>query len=100
MLAKILVGLVAAMLVTGAGVYYAFSGSCDQHTCPGTSTVTVSEGSSCCSQAAKPSCCDGDHTEEAACSEGKACCADATAAFTGPAALTAKSSCKKACCDE
>ena len=95
MLAKILVGVLAAIMVSGAGVYFAFSDSCE-HKCSGSSDVAVSEVS-CCSKTPKP-CCDGHEDEE--CTEGKACSADATGAFIGSAALTAKTGCKKGCCDE
>ncbi len=91
MLAKILVGVLAAVMVSGAGVYFAFSdsGSCD-HRCSGSTDVTVSEGSGC-----TKGCCAGHDDEE--CTEGKACSADATGACLGGAALSAK---KGACCDE
>jgi len=94
MLAKILVGVLAAIMVSGAGVYFAFSDSCD-HQCSGSSDGAVSQ--SACSTP-QPPCCSG-HDDEG-CSDDKACTADATGAFIGSAALTAKTGCKKACCDE
>ncbi len=91
MIAKILVGLIAAALVAGGGIYYAFSGSSCDHGCTGTADVVVSEGASCCSKG----CCSGD--DEAECSEPKACSADAAGACLGSAAVTAK---KSGCCEE
>jgi hypothetical protein len=96
MLAKIIVGVVAALLVTGTGVYFAYSDSCG-HKCSGTADVAPSDDSCCAKTPPKP-CCDGHDEEE--CSESKACTADAAGAFVGGAALTAKSGCKKGCCDE
>lgn len=97
MLAKILVGVLAAVMVSGGGVYFAFcDSSCDHGGCTGTSDITVTEGS-CCAKTAK-TCCDSH--EESECTESKACSADAAGAFVGGAALTAKTGSKKACCDE
>src|SRR5688572_20962681 len=98
MAAKILAGVVAALLVTGAGVYVAFSGDAAQGT--GSETQTVSEGSCCALKSqlacgATPSACP-DHAECA----GQTCSSDALAACTGSAvlAVSAKPDGKAACC--
>ena len=97
MVAKILAGVVAALLVTGAGVYVAFSGDSPRDT--GSETLTVSEGS-CCALKAQLAC-------EAACPlqaecAGQTCSSDALAACTGPAvlAVSTKTSGKGTCCQE
>ena len=95
MAAKILAGVVAALLVTGAGVYVAFSGDAALDT--GSETQAVSEGP-CCALKAKlaceavPSACP----DNAECT-GQTCPSDALAACTGPAVL-AGSAKKVTCC--
>ncbi len=100
MVAKILAGVVAALLVTGTGVYVAFSGDSVRDT--GSETQTVSEGS-CCALKAQLAC----ETTESACSHqaecaGQTCSPDALAACTGSAvlAVSAKTSGKGSCCQE
>lgn len=85
MAAKILAGVVAALLVTGAGVYVAFSGGTTRDV--GSETLTVSEGSCCALKAqlareAATSAC----TFQAECAD-RACSSDALGACTGSAAL-------------
>jgi hypothetical protein len=93
MTAKILAGLVAAVLVTGAGVFVAFSGGTADEK-PACGSLPVSEGA-CCALKAKSSCCD---------SGGSAACGsmDALAACAGSAALgTSPKGCTKlGCCDD
>lgn len=105
MLAKILIGVVAAVAVTGVGIYYALP-DYGAATCPGTlvsqcGTLPVSEGAGCCSVQCPT---------EATCSEVPPCCAakaetDSLAACVGGMALTSAkpSAVSKAaphCCDE
>ena len=85
MAAKILAGVVAALLVTGAGVYVAFSGDAARDT--DSATQTVSEGS-CCAAKAQLACTaaqDGCPLQ-AECA-GQTCSPDALAACTGSAVL-------------
>lgn len=79
MAAKILAGVVAALLVTGAGVYVAFSGDTARDV--GSQTLTVSEGS-CCALKAQLAC----EAARSACPN-QACSSDALGACTGSAAL-------------
>ena len=96
MVAKILVGLAAALLATGAGVFVAFSDA-PTVTCQQAADSTPSH-SPCCSA---PMPC-GDAGESACCVEASAGSTDALAACTGAAAYgTAKPAAKgKTCCAE
>jgi hypothetical protein len=98
MTAKILAGLLAAILVAGVGVYVAFSdGSTDEKpTCRG---LAVSEGA-CPAQKAKLACCEDDGCPYQA--EAATCSRDAVAACAGSAALaTSPKICAKVgCCDD
>lgn len=98
MVAKLLAGVVAALLVTGAGVYVAFSGDSPREA--GSETLTVSEGS-CCAKQARLAC---EATESGCPAEcaGQTCSSDALAACTGPAvlAVSTKTSGKGSCCQE
>lgn len=98
MVAKILAGVVAALLVTGAGVYVAFSGDSARDT--GSETQTVSEGS-CCALKAQLAC-DAAQSECLAVCAGQTCSPDALAACTGSAvlAVSAKTSGQGSCCQE
>jgi hypothetical protein len=108
MATKLLAGVVAALLATGAGVYVAFSGYTTTETAAG--NLPVSEGS-CCAAKAKPACCDATESEADGC-DGcplqaeacrTACTPDALAACTGSAALAAppQKACPKAgCCGD
>jgi hypothetical protein len=98
MAAKILAGVVAALLVTGAGVFVAFSGDAARDT--GRETQTVSEGS-CCALKAQLAC----EAVQSACPHqaecaGQNCSSDALAACTGSAvlAVSAKPAGKASCC--
>jgi len=106
MLAKILVGVVAAVAVTGVGVYYAMPDYYGAATCPGQKAAVaeglpVSEGASCCA-AMCPA--------EAATVEPASCCAaqaktDSLAACVGGMALTSTKMAASAkapahCCEE
>lgn len=96
MVAKVLAGVVAALLVTGAGVYVAFSGDSVRDAVGETQTVSVSEGS-CCALKAQLAC----ETINPECT-GQTCTPDALAACTGSAvlAVSAKTSEKGSCCQE
>jgi hypothetical protein len=99
MVAKILAGVVAALLVTGAGVYVAFSGDSSRDT--GSETQTVSEGS-CCALKARLACeTESACPHQAECA-GQGCSPDALAACTGSAvlAVSTKSPSVGACCQE
>lgn len=100
MLAKILVGVLAAIAVTGVGVYFALPDHC-QSGCSSKQnaqdTLPVSEGSSCC--AAHVETCPGETTEVSACiapsnSDGLAACVGGMALSSAPAKTCVK------CCDE
>ena len=86
MVFKVLLGLLAAVAVTGSAVMY----SASSHTCPLTggctaSAVADSDSSAC--QEEQPSCCAGlSRAKLACCSEGEEATAaggDAVAALTG-----------------
>ena len=96
MVAKILAGVVAALLVTGAGVYVAFSGGAPRDAVGETQTVSVSEGS-CCALKAQLAC----ETINPACA-GQTCTPDALAACTGSAVLAASpmTGAPGSCCQE
>jgi hypothetical protein len=98
MVAKILAGVTAALLVTGAGVYVAFSGDSARDT--ETVTQTVSEGS-CCAMKARLACEVGSCPLQAECA-GQTSSPDALAACTGSAALavSTKSADHGSCCHE
>jgi hypothetical protein len=98
MVAKILAGVTAALLVTGAGVYVAFSGDSARDT--ETATQTVSEGA-CCALKAQLAC-DAAQSECPAACAGQTCSPDALAACTGPAvlAVSAKTSGPGSCCQD
>ncbi|HVK16213.1 MAG TPA: hypothetical protein VM533_04635 [Fimbriiglobus sp.] len=90
---KILAGLAAALLVTGAGVYVAFSGDAPRES--GSETLTVSEGS-CCAAKARLAC----EAAESDC-PGRTCSPDVLAACTGPAVLAASAGTPViSCCQE
>lgn len=94
MLAKILAGVLAALAVTGVGVYYATDGGCG-HKCSGTAPAptTTSADGDCCA-----TLCSADQpTDSSACCATKAttsCCAakatstDDLGACVGGMALT------------
>jgi hypothetical protein len=98
MVAKILAGVTAALLVTGAGVYVAFSG--DSARDAGSEALTVSEGS-CCALKAQLACETTETACPAACA-GQTCSPDALAACTGPAVLAASTRTpgQGSCCQE
>lgn len=106
MLAKILVGVLAAVAVTGVGVYFALphdeKGGCCGKKDTAEQTLPVSEGATCCSaHTAKLDC----TTEEPA-----SCCAvkvntvtpntDALSACVGGMATAAPAKACVKCCDE
>jgi len=87
---KILVGFLAAILVTGAGVYFAMP----DHTCRGSKCSTVgelptSEGSSCCGLA-----------ETATCPDSIAACTGGTSVAVAQSNAAACSKKSIGCCDE
>ena len=108
MLAKILVGVVAAIAVTGVGVYYAMP---DSHCCGARDTaanVTPCDSVAACPSDGETSSCCAAKTVPTA-SEGSGCCAgkaktdaDSLGACVGGMALTSTSPVAKTkhCCDE
>ncbi|HET6572511.1 MAG TPA: hypothetical protein VFG68_02835 [Fimbriiglobus sp.] len=101
MAAKLLAGVIAALLVTGAGVYVAFPGNQTRDTEPVTQQ-TVSEGP-CCALKAQLACeASLDSCPLQAGCAGQSCPADALAACTGSAVLAApaKAVGKANCCAE
>ena len=102
MAAKILAGVVAALVVSGIGVYVAFSGaSADQ--AGATDTLPVSEGSCCVQKTSRAISC----TDSAECplAAGQGCPAEALAACTGAMAIGAPAKTGKAqmaigCCTD
>jgi hypothetical protein len=120
MLAKILVGVIAAVAVTGVGVYYALPDysqpTCPGHACP-LEGAAVSEGTGCCAAACptetvaeQPGCCAAKVATTV--SETPSCCAakgksnaDSLGACVGGMALTttgptAATKAAAHCCDE
>lgn len=105
MLAKILVGVLAAVAVTGVGVYFALpdnetGGCCSKKAATEQPTLPVSEGSSCC--AAHTAKLDCTAEEPAPCCAVKtvATSADALSAATGGMATAAPAKTCTKCCDE
>ena len=111
MLAKILVGVVAAIAVTGVGVYYAMP---DSHCCGARNTAATGTpadtATECPGDGETPSCCAAKMAVPTV-SEGEGCCAakaktsaDSLGACVGGMALTnAPVAVKKPalhCCDE
>ena len=109
MLAKILVGVVAAIAVTGVGVYYAMPDYAQPGCCgksAGNLATPVSDITECPVDGETPSCCAAKAMPV---SEGASCCAakaktsaDSLGACVGGMALTnAAPTAKKAhCCEE
>lgn len=85
---KILIGLLAAVVVTGAGVVGTYGNPFDTDLGPSpcsmkasASAMPLSEGDSCCAMMAMPSCCSSE-TEVAQCD-------DATMALVGGTSMVA-----------
>ena len=94
--AKILAGLVAALLVTGVGVYVASSGDSGAGR-TGDETLPVSEGA-CCTLKMKLACTGADVCPAQTESTGPS---DALAACTGSAAMAVSpKACPAVCCAE
>lgn len=105
MLAKILAGVLAAVAVTGVGVYFALP-DYSQPGCCGKKnvqdTLPVSEGSSCCA-AHTETACKADAESAACCAVKTSAGADGLSACVGGMASAAPAAGQKkcvTCCDE